>query len=38
MKACEPVTAQWIDEMKARKLDGLAMIETAKKLLAKYAG
>ncbi len=38
MKDCEAVTAQWIDEMKARKLNGLAMIEDAKKLLAKYAG
>jgi TRAP-type C4-dicarboxylate transport system substrate-binding protein len=38
MKDCEAVTAQWIDEMKARKLNGLAMIEDAKKLLVKYAG
>lgn len=38
MNACEPIAAQWIDEMKARKLDGLGMMESAKKLLAKYAG
>ena len=38
MKACEPITAQWIDEMNARKLDGRAMVENAKALLAKYAG
>jgi TRAP-type C4-dicarboxylate transport system substrate-binding protein len=37
MKGCEPVAAQWIAEMKARKLDGLAMIESAKALLAKHA-
>jgi TRAP-type C4-dicarboxylate transport system substrate-binding protein len=37
MKACEPIAAQWIDEMKARKLDGLGMVENAKALLAKYA-
>ena len=37
MKACEPVTAHWIDEMKARKLDGLGMVEAAKALLARYA-
>lgn len=37
MKACEPVAEQWIAEMKARRLDGLGMVEDAKKLLAKYA-
>ncbi|MBX9758346.1 MAG: TRAP transporter substrate-binding protein [Beijerinckiaceae bacterium] len=38
MKACEPIAAQWIDEMNTRKLDGRAMVENAKALLAKYAG
>ena len=38
MKACEPVTEQWITEMKGRRIDGLAMIESAKALLAKHAG
>jgi TRAP-type C4-dicarboxylate transport system substrate-binding protein len=38
MKACEPITAQWIEDAKSRKLDGLAMLESAKRLLAKYSG
>lgn len=38
MKACEPIALQWIDEVKARKLDGLGMVERARTLLAKYAG
>ncbi|HEY8580334.1 MAG TPA: TRAP transporter substrate-binding protein [Beijerinckiaceae bacterium] len=37
MKACEPVTAKWIEDQKARGLDGAKQIADAKALLAKYA-
>jgi TRAP-type transport system periplasmic protein len=36
IKACEPVTAAWIEQMKGRNLDGAKMIERAKALIAKY--
>jgi TRAP-type C4-dicarboxylate transport system substrate-binding protein len=36
-KACEPVYAQWIQEMKARNIDGLSQIDAARKMLAKHA-
>jgi TRAP-type C4-dicarboxylate transport system substrate-binding protein len=36
MKACEPVTAKWIEDMKAKNIDGAKMIATAKALIAKY--
>ncbi len=38
MKACEPVTAAWIEQMKGRNIDGGKLIETARALLAKHAG
>lgn len=38
MKACEPITAQWIDEMNARNRAGAEMVASAKTLIAKYAG
>lgn len=37
MKACEPVVAAWIDQMKARGVDGLALVEAARTLIAKHA-
>ena len=36
MKACEPVTAKWIEDMKAKNLDGAKLIAAAKELVAKY--
>ena len=36
-KATEPVVAQWLKEMRARKIDGGDLIATANTLLAKYA-
>jgi hypothetical protein len=36
MKASEPVTAAWIDEMKGKGIDANELISTAKSLLAKY--
>ncbi len=37
IKACEPVTAAWIEQVKAKGLDGAKLIAEAKVLLAKYA-
>jgi TRAP-type C4-dicarboxylate transport system substrate-binding protein len=37
IKAAEPVTVKWIEDMKARGLDGAKQIADAKALLAKYA-
>ena len=36
MKASEPVTAAWIEEMKGKGVDATELITTAKSLLAKY--
>ena len=36
IKACEPVTAKWIEDMKAKNLDGAKLIAAAKELIAKY--
>jgi TRAP-type transport system periplasmic protein len=36
IKACEPVTAAWIEQMKARGIDGAKLIENAKALIAKH--
>jgi len=36
MKASEPVTAGWIAEMQGKGIDGTALIDAAKSLLAKY--
>jgi hypothetical protein len=36
MKASEPVTAAWIEEMKGKSIDANELIATAKGLLAKY--
>jgi TRAP-type transport system periplasmic protein len=36
IKACEPVHAAWIEQMKAKNLDGAKMIADAKALVAKY--
>ncbi|HET6621658.1 MAG TPA: TRAP transporter substrate-binding protein [Dongiaceae bacterium] len=36
MKASEPVTAAWIEEMKGKSIDADTLIATAKSLLAKY--
>lgn len=36
VKACEPVTAKWIDDMKAKNIDGAKLIAAAKALVAKY--
>ena len=36
VKACEPVTAKWIEDMKAKNLDGAKLIAAAKDLIAKY--
>jgi TRAP-type transport system periplasmic protein len=36
VKASEPVTASWIAEMQGKGIDGPALIESAKSLLAKY--
>jgi TRAP-type C4-dicarboxylate transport system substrate-binding protein len=36
MKACEPVIAKWIDEMKGRNIDGGKLVEAARALIAKY--
>jgi len=38
MKAAEPVTASWIDEMQGKGIDGAALIDAAKSLLTKYEG
>ncbi len=38
MKASEPVTAAWIAEMQGKGIDGPALIDAAKGLLAKYEG
>jgi TRAP-type transport system periplasmic protein len=38
IKACEPVTAAWIEQMKGRNIDGAKLIETAKALIAKNGG
>jgi TRAP-type transport system periplasmic protein len=37
IKACEPVQAAWIEQMKGKNLDGAKMIADAKALVAKYA-
>lgn len=37
MKACEPVHAQWAEQMKARGADGAALIANVRKLIAKHA-
>jgi TRAP-type transport system periplasmic protein len=36
IKACEPVTAAWIEQVKAKGLDGAKLIAAAKELVAKY--
>ena len=36
IKACEPVTAKWIEDVKAKSLDGAKLIAAAKELIAKY--
>ncbi len=36
IKACEPVTAAWIEQMKGRNIDGAKLIETAKASIAKH--
>jgi TRAP-type transport system periplasmic protein len=36
-KACEPVTAAWIEQVKAKNLDGAKLIEAARALVAKHA-
>ena len=36
VKACEPVTAAWIAQVKDKGLDGNKLIEQAKALVAKY--
>jgi TRAP-type transport system periplasmic protein len=36
VKACEPVTAKWIEDLKAKNLDGAKLIADAKALIAKY--
>lgn len=36
MKACEPITAAWIEEMKGKNIDAAGLIDSAKTLLAKY--
>jgi TRAP-type C4-dicarboxylate transport system substrate-binding protein len=36
VKACEPVTAAWINQVKEKGLDGNKLIEQAKALVAKY--
>jgi TRAP-type transport system periplasmic protein len=36
MKASEPVTEAWVDEMKGKGIDAPALIESAKSLLAKH--
>jgi TRAP-type transport system periplasmic protein len=38
IKACEPVTAAWVEQMKGRNIDGAKLIETAKALLLKNGG
>ena len=37
IKATEPVYGPWIDQMKAKNLDGVKMIEAAKALVAKHS-
>jgi TRAP-type transport system periplasmic protein len=34
--ACAPVTAKWIEDVKARNLDGAKLVAAAKELVAKY--
>ena len=36
IKACEPVTAAWIEQVKAKGLDGAKLIAEAKALIAKH--
>lgn len=36
MKACEPVTAKWIEDMKAKNIDGAKLIAAAKEQIAKF--
>jgi TRAP-type transport system periplasmic protein len=36
IKACEPVTAKWIEDMKAKNIDGAKLIAAAKAAVAKY--
>jgi TRAP-type transport system periplasmic protein len=36
IKACEPVAAAWIEQVKAKGLDGAKLIEAAKALVAKH--
>ncbi len=36
MKACEPVQAAWIEQVKAKGIDGAKLIAAAKELVAKY--
>lgn len=36
IKTCEPITAAWIDQVKAKGLDGNKLIEAAKALVTKY--
>jgi TRAP-type transport system periplasmic protein len=36
IKACEPVTAAWVEQMKAKNIDGAKLIEQAKALVGKY--
>jgi TRAP-type transport system periplasmic protein len=37
VKATEPVTAAWIEQVKAKNLDGAKLIEAARALVAKHA-
>jgi TRAP-type transport system periplasmic protein len=37
IKACEPVTAAWIEQVKAKGLDGAKLVAEAKALVAKYS-
>ena len=36
IKACEPVTAAWIEQVKAKGLDGAKLVAEAKAIVAKY--
>lgn len=36
IKACEPVTAKWIEDVKAKNLDGAKLIAAAKEQIAKF--
>lgn len=36
IKACEPVTAAWVEQMKAKNIDGQKLIDAARALVKKY--